>query len=61
VYGPYLQKIPPLSVGSRKGRSGIASANRGSVGWIYNENTGGIRANAAPDEADDNGKLYNDY
>ena len=60
-YGPYLRSVPPLSVGTRRGRSGIAAANGGSVGWIYDATTGHIRANSAPDEADDQGKLYLDY
>jgi prepilin-type N-terminal cleavage/methylation domain-containing protein len=51
IYGPYLQKIPPLTVGPRKGCAGIAAADAAGVGWIYNEKKGTIRANTTLEKA----------
>jgi prepilin-type N-terminal cleavage/methylation domain-containing protein len=61
IYGPYIRKIPPLPVGSRKGNTTVAKNSGGSVGWQYNEDTGEINANATGAEADSSGKLYKDY
>jgi prepilin-type N-terminal cleavage/methylation domain-containing protein len=60
IYGPYLRSIPPLTVGARKGQSGIAAADANDVGWIYTEASGDIRANTTT-ETDDAGVLYSDY
>ncbi len=60
IYGPYLRSIPPLTVGARKGQSGIAAIDGASVGWIYTAGSGDIRANATTEE-DDAGVLYKDY
>jgi prepilin-type N-terminal cleavage/methylation domain-containing protein len=70
VYGPYLRKIPPVTVGTLK-----SDNTKNSViipqatdtpeasptgGWIYNTATGAMHANV-PTAADQNGKLYSDY
>jgi prepilin-type N-terminal cleavage/methylation domain-containing protein len=47
IYGPYLRAIPPLPVGRRKGSTGIAAADAQSVGWIYTQIKGEIRANTS--------------
>ena len=60
-YGPYLQRIPPLPVGEKKGASGIASNAGDSIGWVYDEDTGAIRANCGPEERDDTLTAYRDY
>ena len=60
IYGPYLRKVPPLTVGARKGENGIAAADANDVGWIYTEASGDIRANTTT-ETDDAGVLYSDY
>jgi prepilin-type N-terminal cleavage/methylation domain-containing protein len=60
IFGPYLQAVPPVPVGARKGSTGVASADGPGVGWIYVETTGKIRANTTT-EADASGKLYSDY
>jgi prepilin-type N-terminal cleavage/methylation domain-containing protein len=60
-YGPYIRKIPPLPVGAKKGQTGIAAADGATVGWIYTESTGSIKANTTASEKDDSGKLYSDY
>jgi len=61
IYGPYLRKIPPLPVGSRKGNTTIASNSGASVGWKYTAATGDIQANTTGGESDSSGKLYSDY
>jgi len=69
IYGPYLRNgIPPLPVGANAGSTDVLfdSTNSPPVvsetsgeGWVYNPNTGEIRANTvATDEAGDN---YSDY
>ena len=70
VYGPYLRKIPPVTVGPIKGdktkNTLIIPTTTDTVeatptgGWLYNESTGTIKANV-PTEADQGGKLYADY
>lgn len=47
IYGPYLREIPPLPSGNRQGASRIAAADGIGVGWLYDEATGEIQANAA--------------
>ncbi|QOJ01819.1 MAG: prepilin-type N-terminal cleavage/methylation domain-containing protein [Phycisphaeraceae bacterium] len=61
IYGPYLQTVPPLPVGAKKGKNGIAAADGANVGWIYVEATGTIRANCADAEVDERGVKYNTY
>ncbi len=61
IYGPYLRNVPPLSVGARKGGTGIAAADANDVGWIYTEGTGSIRANTTASEKDESDKLYSAY
>jgi len=62
VYGPYLRNgLPPLPVGANAGSAGVlfdatnsppTVAEAGGEGWVYNPNTGEIRANTvATDEA----------
>lgn len=62
VYGPYLQAIPPLPVGARKGQTGVtANDNAAGFGWIYDETTGTITAYTTVFEKDQDGKKYNRY
>lgn len=61
IYGPYIRKVPPLPVGARKGQTGIGTADGPTIGWIYEEATGNIKANTTASEKDDSGKLYSDY
>ena len=70
VYGPYLRKISPLPVGSRKGATGIYHFNgsggvpQGGVpsdGWWYSHVADEIRANLPATEKDDQGVPYNTY
>ncbi len=53
LYGPYLGRIPPLSVGPNSGSAKVSVANNGPMsaiedgsGWVYNCLTGQIIANA---------------
>jgi len=61
IYGPYLRKAPPLPVGARKGCTGIAEAPGATIGWIYTQATGDIRANCTDSEVDATGTKYNTY
>ncbi len=61
IYGPYVRKIPPLPVGAKVGKTDIAAGDGGSVGWIYDEDTGEISANCADSEKDVSGTQYNQY
>ena len=61
MYGPYLMCIPPLPVGARKGNTQIADNASVTVGWVYNETTGAIRANCGPAELDETDRPYRTY
>ena len=61
IYGPYIRTVPPMPVGTKKGKTGIATATDPNSGWIYEPSTGKIRADAGALEADDTGKLYINY
>lgn len=61
IYGPYVRKVPPLPVGAKKGKIGIAAASDTDIGWIYASVTGDIKANCTDSEADASGTKYNTY
>ena len=61
IYGPYVRSIPPLPVGAKKGKTGIAAADGTNVGWIYTESSGSITANTTDAETDEAGKKYSEY
>jgi prepilin-type N-terminal cleavage/methylation domain-containing protein len=61
IYGPYVRTIPPLPVGAKKGKTGIATADGANVGWIYDATEGKVKANTTDTEKDDAGKAYNAY
>ncbi len=50
IYGPYLIAVPALKVGSGTnnglGAKGVGTTASSSVGWIYDETTGLIKANS---------------
>jgi prepilin-type N-terminal cleavage/methylation domain-containing protein len=70
VYGPYLRKIPPVTVGTLKGDNAKNNVIKvgttdtpdttPATGWIYNTSTGAIHANV-PTDTDASGKAYSDY
>ena len=61
IYGPYIEAIPTLSVGSTKGRSAIGTADGPTIGWIYDPATGTITANIPVGELDSNNTPYAAY
>lgn len=66
IYGPYLLKVPPLTVGGNTGASSVTVAATGpaaggTTGWVYNYNTGQIIANCADTALADNGTKYNSW
>jgi type II secretion system protein G len=68
IYGPYIRKMPTLSVGPTgyKNTSTVVDGSSGSPGatpgaWFYNPVSGEIRANLVDSEVDVAGKAYNAY
>jgi general secretion pathway protein G len=61
VYGPYLKSVPASPVGTYKGQTGISATSASSVGWIYDEDTGSITANAENADTDQDGTKYDTY
>jgi len=59
IYGPYLTQIPPQKVGQNAGSTAFAATAGGTEGWVYDETTGAISANATG--ADASGTNYSDY
>lgn len=60
IYGPYIQAIPPLPVGAKRGKTGVAAADGAEIGWIYDQDTGKISANTTA-ETDTRGVAFNTY
>ena len=60
-YGPYIRSIPALSVGVKKGKTGIAASDGTTVGWIYIAASGKINSNTTATEMDVRGIKYSDY
>ena len=67
-YGPYLRKIPPMPVGSKKGQTTIKLAltdteatGTTSEAWIYYPTTGEAKANLVATELDGKDQPYNGY
>ncbi|HVU62527.1 MAG TPA: prepilin-type N-terminal cleavage/methylation domain-containing protein [Phycisphaerales bacterium] len=64
IYGPYLQSIPKLPVGTYKGSQTILTTGTPGAaagGWLYTASTGVIQANCADTEKDVAGNKYNGY
>lgn len=56
IYGPYLREVPPVPLGTQQGGSDLAAPGEippsaedatAGVGWLYDESTGQIWANAS--------------
>lgn len=66
-FGPYLRRIPPLPVGSRKGSTSVRIGLDGDApgigrdAWIYYPRTGEIKANLPAEEVDARKVPYNQY
>lgn len=58
IYGPYLHKIPPLTVGASAGKTDVAAAAAANVAWIYTETSGKLTANVAAGVTGSNGVEY---
>jgi general secretion pathway protein G len=67
TYGPYLRKVPPLPVGTKKGQSTVKIAldtdlpGASGEAWIYYPSSGEIKANLLATEVDAKGSAYNEY
>jgi len=66
IYGPYLHKIPPLTVGANNGESTVSvvtgatvPAAGGTTGWVYNCSSGKLIANCS--DTADNGLTYDTW
>lgn len=66
-FGPYLQRIPALSVGENEGSTGVACVNAfgepgeiptSGIGWEYNVTEGLIRSHTPAREVGTNGVPY---
>jgi prepilin-type N-terminal cleavage/methylation domain-containing protein len=60
-YGPYLRQIPLLPAGADKGKNTVVGRYQPGNGWVYEQSTGAIAANAAPTELDSHGKPFDSY
>lgn len=58
IYGPYLHRVPPITIGDNAGKSGVAAAAGADVAWIYNETTGKLSANVTAGVNGSNGIEY---
>ena len=61
IYGPYLRAVPTLPVGAKKGQTGILDVDGATIGWIYDETAGTIKANCVDAETDQDTVKYNTY
>ena len=66
IYGPYLLKVPPLTVGANVGQTtvtvaAVAPVAGGTTGWVYNFKSGQIIANCADTELSEAGTKYNSW
>jgi prepilin-type N-terminal cleavage/methylation domain-containing protein len=71
VYGPYLRKIPPITVGSLKSDAAknalilVGTSETPETtptkGWIYSTTSGVIKANTIATEVDQANKAYSAY
>ncbi|MFP4353734.1 MAG: type II secretion system protein [Phycisphaerae bacterium] len=70
IYGPYIRKIPSLPIGPMKGESSIGTlpdtfnpgeAAVSGAGWLYNANTGEIRANTGEEKDPSETVFYSEY
>jgi general secretion pathway protein G len=61
TYGPYLYRIPPLTVGDNAGQSNVAATPGPGVGWIYDDSTGKLSANVASGLTGPNGVDYAEW
>jgi prepilin-type N-terminal cleavage/methylation domain-containing protein len=69
IYGPYLRTVPSISVGSNKGKNGIASSGTAGqppspasdTAWLYNYADGSVAPYTGTVIKDSAGKNYSSY
>jgi len=62
VFGPYIRRIPILTVGAKKGKNGVSVDGAGADdGWVYDPNSGAVTPNTTATELDDAGVRYDTY
>ena len=62
IFGPYIRRIPILTVAAKKGKNGVSVDGAGANdGWVYDPNSGAITPNTSDSELDDAGVRYNTY
>jgi prepilin-type N-terminal cleavage/methylation domain-containing protein len=61
IYGPYIRKIPAVTVGAQSGSTGFTDEpGTADKGWVYDETTGDLKANTTT-EVDASNTAYNTY
>jgi prepilin-type N-terminal cleavage/methylation domain-containing protein len=62
-YGPYILAMPPLPIGTEKGKSTVTTSSTYSAGfgWRYDATTGQFKANLPDTDVDETGIAYNTY
>jgi prepilin-type N-terminal cleavage/methylation domain-containing protein len=66
IFGPYIREIPKLPVKGdpdRRGKSGIAAADAGTIGWLYTVDANkawSFKANTGS-QKDSRGASFSDY
>jgi hypothetical protein len=61
-FGPYISKMPALTLGSRRGETGISASDTPGAsdgGWVVNDVTGQVRANLGDGELASDGTPLN--
>jgi type II secretory pathway pseudopilin PulG len=61
-FGPYISKMPALTLGSRRGETGISASDTPGAsdgGWVVNDVTGQVRANLGDGELASDGSPLN--
>ncbi len=62
IFGPYIRRIPILTVAAKKGKNGVSVDGAGADdGWVYDPNSGAVTPNTTDTELDDAGVKYNTY
>jgi len=60
IYGPYIRKIPALTVGDEAGSTAFAASAAAGKAWIYDATDGSVVPNTST-STDASGTLYTTY
>ena len=62
-YGPYILAMPPMPVGTEKGKTTVTTSTTYSAGygWRYDATTGQFKPNLPDTDVDDQGVAFNTY